>query len=105
MDLDIQAEHVAMQPGWYREIERWVAHCTRDHPGVTGLELTLRREGGSAGDAVSIVATRRDRHRLSAAAHATLMADALHEALDTLDHDLLVHEAVDGPGRRASDRR
>jgi ribosome-associated translation inhibitor RaiA len=95
MNLDVMTERVVMQPAWYREIERWVAHCARHHPGIVGLELTLRHDGRAAEDEVSVVATGRDHCLLRAAAHATLMADALHEALDTIDHDLLVHDAIE----------
>ena len=95
MDLDIQAEHVAMHPAWYREIDQWVAGCARHHPGVAAVELTLRHgDGGPLPDEVCAVATGRDRRPLRATARAGLMAEALHEALDTLEHDLLVHEAL-----------
>ena len=95
MNLDIMTERVVMQPAWYREIERGVARCARHHPAIVGLELTLRHDGRAAEDEVSVVATERDHRRLHAAAHATLMADALHEALDTMDHDLLMHDAIE----------
>jgi len=94
MNLDVMTERVVMQPAWYGEIERWVARCARYHPAIAGLELTLRHDGRAADDEVFVVATGRDHRRLRAAAHATLMADALHEALDTMEHDLLVHEAL-----------
>ena len=94
MNLDVMTERVVMQPAWYREIERWVARCARNHPAIVGVELMLRHDGRAAEDEVSVVATGRDHRQLRAAAHAGLMADALHEALDTMDHDLLVHDAI-----------
>ena len=42
MNIDIQTEHVLMCPDWHRMIDEWVARCRGRHPGVVGIDLTLR---------------------------------------------------------------
>jgi ribosome-associated translation inhibitor RaiA len=94
MDLDIQTEHVALNPEWDRMIEAWVRRCVKVHPEVVGLDFTLRHgELPRTGEKVDIVATTRGRS-LRAAARGELMAEALHDALDALERELLVREAV-----------
>jgi ribosome-associated translation inhibitor RaiA len=94
MDLDIQTEHVAMRPEWHRIIDAWVERCARVHPQVRGLDFTLRRRDQSAPGEVDVVVSTRGRH-LRAGAHAVLMSEALGEALDALDRELLVREAME----------
>jgi ribosomal subunit interface protein len=98
MNIDIQTEHVAMRPEWHRMIDEWVEQCARRHPDVIEVDLTLRHgEHRHAGEEVDVVATA-GRRSLHAARQAEVMTVALHDALDALEYELLVHEAV---GRRA----
>lgn len=97
MDLDILTEHVAMRQAWHRTIDEWVERCARRHPGLLGLELTLRHdERHHPGEEVEVVATGRGR-RLRASARAGLMDEALYGALGALEQDLVVDEALHHP--------
>ncbi len=94
MNVDIQTEHVTMRPEWHRMIDEWVQGCRIQHPDIVGIDVTLRHgTTGQASEEVDVVAMARGR-RLQAARHAYLMDVALHEALDDLESELLVHEAV-----------
>ena len=93
MNIDIQTEGIAMRPEWHRTIDEWIRGCRAHHPDVIGVDLVLRH---AARDEATVVATMRGA-RVRAAGEGDLMAAALHEALDGLEHELLVHEAV---GRR-----
>jgi ribosome-associated translation inhibitor RaiA len=94
MNIDIQTEHVAMKPEWHRTIDAWVERCRRHHPEVVGLDLSLRHDDAPRpGDEVDVVATA-GRRTLRAVKHAGGMDEALHAALESLEHELLVHEAV-----------
>jgi ribosome-associated translation inhibitor RaiA len=90
MNVDIQTEGVAMRPEWHRTIDDWIRGCRTRHPDVVGIDLVLRHD---ARDEAAVVATMRGA-RVRAAGQGDLMAVALHEALDGLEHELLVHEAV-----------
>jgi len=95
MNIDIQTEHVAMQPEWRHMIDTWVERCRRYHPEVVCLDLNLRHgDTCRQGDEVDVVALAGGRN-VRAVRHAEGMAAALHEALDTLEHELLVREAVE----------
>jgi ribosome-associated translation inhibitor RaiA len=95
MNLDIQTEHILMQPEWHDQIDAWVVRCARFHPEVAGIDLTLRhgKSGQHPGEEVDVEATA-GRRSLRVAKHAELMSVALHDALDALEHELLVHEAM-----------
>ena len=94
MNIDIQTEYVPMRPEWHRMIDDWIARCTRSHPDVQAVDLTLRHERGrKSGLEVAVVANARGRS-LRAAKHGMTMTVALHDALDALEHELLVHDAV-----------
>jgi ribosome-associated translation inhibitor RaiA len=95
MNLDIQTEHVVMQPEWHDLIDVWVARCARFHPEVAGIDLTLRhgKSGQHREEEVDVMAMA-GRRNLRVARHAELMSVALHDALDALEHELLVHEAM-----------
>jgi ribosomal subunit interface protein len=90
MDLDIQTEHVHLQPEWRRAIEDWVRRCARHHPDVRDVEVTLRH-AERAGDEVDAVATARGR-TLRTARHAPQMSTALEEALAALEGELFADE-------------
>jgi hypothetical protein len=94
MNIDLQTEHVRMQPEWRRMIDDWVERCRTQHPDVADIEVMLRHgDGGPLAETVTIDATARRRH-LRGAGRAALMSMALHDALDAVDRELLVHEAV-----------
>jgi ribosome-associated translation inhibitor RaiA len=94
VNIDIQTEHVRMQPAWHRMIDEWVARCRRQHSEVASVDVTLRhRDRSRPGEEVGVVATARGR-QLRGAARAGLMSVALHDALDAVERELLVHEAV-----------
>ena len=94
MNIDVQTEHVRMQPEWRRMIDEWVERCRRQHPDVAGVEVMLRHgEDDRLGEMVTIDATACRRH-LRSAGRAAMMGVALHDALDGVERELLVHEAV-----------
>lgn len=96
MDIDVQTEHVRMQPEWRRMIDDWVARCRTQHPEVAGVEVTLHHgESGHLAEEVTIDATARRRH-LRCAGRGAIMSMALHDALDAIERELLVHEALTG---------
>jgi ribosome-associated translation inhibitor RaiA len=100
MNIDISTEHVAMRPEWHDILDAWVQSCRRRHPDLEGIDLTLRHaDWEPAGEAVDVVALARGRS-LHAATHATDMRTALYDALDTLDHELSLNEAIHPPTRR-----
>ena len=94
MNIDVQTEHVRMQPEWRRMIDDWIARCRTQHPDVADVEVTLRHGGGDRlAELVTIEATARRRH-LRGVGRGAMMSMALHDALDAVERELLVHEAV-----------
>lgn len=94
MNIDIQTEHVLMQPGWRHMIDEWATRCARYHLDVVGIDLRLRHaERVHPREQVAVVAIS-GRRKLRAAKQADLMAVALHGALDALEQELLLHEAA-----------
>jgi ribosome-associated translation inhibitor RaiA len=94
MDIDIETEHVVMQPEWHRMIDTWVTRCRKAHPDVAYVDLTLRHEErGQPGEEVDVMATAGGRN-LRVARHGITMSMALLDALAALERELLVHEAV-----------
>jgi hypothetical protein len=97
MNVDIQTERIAIRPEWRRVIDAWVRGCRKHHPDVLGIELRLgHADRGPAGEKAEVLATARQGRR-RAAGHAALMSLALQEALDALEYELLVHDAVARP--------
>ena len=94
MHLDISTERVSMRPEWDDLIAGWVEHCRRYHPVVSGVDIRLRhRDDRQPAVEVEAVASA-GRRRLRATREAVFMGAALHDALDALEDELLVHEAV-----------
>jgi ribosome-associated translation inhibitor RaiA len=93
MDIDIETEHVVMQPEWHRMIDTWVARCRKTHPEVAYVDLTLRHGEQAPGGEVDVMATA-DGRSLRVARHGVTMSMALLDALGALEHELLVHEAA-----------
>jgi ribosomal subunit interface protein len=99
MNIDITTEHVAMRPEWHDIIGTWLEQCRRRHPDVDGVDVTLRHtESQPAGEAVDLIAMARGR-RLRSATRATDMQLALYDALDALERELALNEAL-RPQRR-----
>jgi ribosome-associated translation inhibitor RaiA len=98
MNLDIQTEHVAMTPEWHRVIDDWVALCRHRHPQIGALEFTLRRGSErTAGEQVDAVAFA-GRRSVRAHARAEVMGVALGDALERLERELCVGDAVEASG-------
>ena len=94
MNIDIHTEHVAMRPEWQEMIEAWLEDCRRRHPDVQDIDLSLRHaEKGLSAEAVNVVALARGRS-VRAGTRATSMSTALYDALDTLERELLLNEAI-----------
>ena len=99
MNLDIETEHVAMTPEWHRMIDDWVTLCRRRHPHVGALELTLRHGNERvASEQVEAVACTGPRN-VRAHAQAKVMGVALGDALENLERELCVCDAVEQHGR------
>jgi len=94
MNIDIMTEHVTMRPEWHEIIGAWLDRCRRRHPDVDGVDVTLRHtDAESAGEAVDLVARARGR-RLRTSAQATDMGIALYDALDAIDREIALTEAI-----------
>jgi ribosome-associated translation inhibitor RaiA len=94
MKLAIHADQVTMRPEWHDTIEAWADRCRRHHPMVIGIDIRLRhRDDRDPGAEVEAVASM-GRWRLRATIQATLLPEALHDVLEALEDELLVHEAV-----------
>lgn len=94
MNIDISTEHVAMRPEWHDLIGTWLEGCRRRHPDVQAIALRIRHaDSDPAGEAVDLVAQARGRS-LHAETRATDMSVALHDALDALERELALNEAI-----------
>lgn len=99
MNIDITTEHVAMRPEWHDIIDAWLRVCRQRHPEVQGIDFTFRHaEAEPAGEAVDLVALARGRN-LRAGTRATDMGVALYDALEVLERELVLNEAI-RPGTR-----
>lgn len=92
MNVDIQTEHVAIRPAWHDMIVAWLDRCRRLHPDVVDVDLRLRH-GESGPEAVDVVAVARGRN-LRIAERATDMDAALYGALDAIERELALNEAI-----------
>jgi len=100
MNIDITTQHVAMRPEWHDILDTWLAGCRRRHPDVEGIDVTLRHaDSDPTGEAVDLVALARGRS-LRAGTRATDMRVALCDALDVLERELALNEAVRPATRR-----
>jgi ribosome-associated translation inhibitor RaiA len=94
MNIDIMTEHVAMRPEWHDIIGAWLDRCRRRHPDVDGVDFVLSHtDDEAAGDTVDLIARARGR-RLHTASRATHMGRALYDALDALDREIALNEAI-----------
>ena len=94
MNIDIHTEHVAMRPEWQKMIETWLDHCRWRHPDVQGIDVRLRHaDEGRTAETVNVVALARGRS-LRAGTRSTTMSTALYDALETLERELVLNEAI-----------
>ena len=95
MNIDIQTEHVAMRPEWHHVIDEWLERCTRRYPDVIDIDLKLRHDEHRrhSGEEVAVEATANGR-TIRASRQGEVMTVTLHDALDAIERELLVHEAV-----------
>ena len=94
MNIDISTEHIAMRPEWHDIIGTWLEGCRRRHPDVQAIDLRIRHaDSDPEGEAVDLVALARGRS-LHAAGRATDMGMALYDALDALERELALNEAI-----------
>ena len=98
MNLDIETEHVIMQPEWHRMIDTWVARLSREHPEVAYVDVSLRHgdDGPQPREEVDVLAIAGD-HDLRVARRAETMTTALLDALNALERELAVGKAARGP--------
>jgi ribosomal subunit interface protein len=97
VDLEIQTQHVAMQPEWRSLIEERLARLAERYPKLVRVHVTLKhgRHHLRGAEEVDIVATYPGA-TLRAAKQEEEMRDAVHAALDALERELAAHHA----GRR-----
>ena len=94
MNIDIHTEHVAMRPEWQKMIETWLDRCRWRHPDVQGIDVRLRHADESrTAETVNLVALARGRS-LRAGTRSTTMSTALYDALETLERELVLNEAI-----------
>lgn len=100
VNIDITTEHVAMRPEWHDIINTWLEGCRRRHPEVQGIDVALRHADlEPVGEAVDLVALAGGRS-LRARTRATDMGIALYDALDALERELALNEAIRPQTRR-----
>jgi ribosomal subunit interface protein len=108
MDVEIQTQHVEMQPEWSALIDERLARLAERHPELIRVHVTLKhgRHHQHGADEVDIVATYPGA-TLRAGKEEEEMRDALHAALDVLERELAAHREQrrhfgKAPGPRAS---
>lgn len=92
MDIEIQTQHIDMQPEWRVLIESRLARFAERYPELIRVHVTLRHgtHHRSGVEEVDIVATAAG-GTLRAAKQEERMRDALHAALDGLERQLASH--------------
>jgi|SRR5688572_11950168 ribosomal subunit interface protein len=108
MDVEIQTQHVVMQPAWRTIIEERLARLAGRYPHLIRVHVTLKHgEHHLHGtEEVDIVATCPGA-TLRAAKQEERMPDAVHAALDAIERQLVAHHEErrhfgKAPGRRPS---
>ena len=88
----IQAQHVALQPGWRALIEERLARLAERYPEIIDVHVTLRHDGHhrSGAEEVDVLATCAGA-TLRVAKQEEKMQDAIHAALDALARELAAH--------------
>ena len=89
MDIEIQTQHVEMQPAWRALIDERLARLAERYPDLIRVHLTLKhgRHHQHGADEVDIVAAYPGA-TLRAAKREEEMRDALHAALDILEREV-----------------
>jgi ribosomal subunit interface protein len=92
MDVEIQTQHVAMQPEWNALVEERLARLAERYPRLIRVHVTLKRGRHHLRgvDEVDIVATCPGA-TIRAAKQEDEMRDAVHAALDALERQLAAH--------------
>jgi ribosomal subunit interface protein len=92
VDIEIQTQHVDMQPDWRTLIEERLARLGERYPKLIRVHVTLRhgRHHLRGAEEVDIVATYPGA-TLRAAKQEEEMRDAVHAALDVLERQLAAH--------------
>jgi ribosomal subunit interface protein len=92
MDVEIQTQHVEMQPEWRSLIDDRLARLAERYPRLIRVHVTLKhgRHHRSGVEEVDIVATYPGA-TLRAAKQEEEMRDAVHAALDALERELVAH--------------
>lgn len=108
MDVEIQTQHVDMQPEWRALIDARLARLAERYPKLIRVHVTLRhgRHHLHGTEEVDIVATCPGA-TLRAAKQEEGMRDAVHAALDVLERELAAHHEErrhfgKSPGPRSS---
>ena len=92
MDLEIQSQHVTIEPAWRELIEHRAEALSERHPKLLRLHVTFRHDGHhrQGVEAVHVVANLAG-DTLSVTKEKTETLDALHAALDALERELARH--------------
>jgi ribosomal subunit interface protein len=92
MDIEIQTQHVAMQPEWRALIDERLARLAERYPALIRVHVTLKhgRHHQRGVEEVDIVATCPGA-TVRAAKPGEEMRDAVHAALDVLERQLAAH--------------
>ena len=92
MDVEIQTQHVDMQPEWRALIDERLARLAERYPRLIRVHVTLRhgRHHLRGAEEVAIVATYPGA-TLRTAKQEEEMRDAVHAALETLERELAAH--------------
>jgi ribosomal subunit interface protein len=107
MDIEIQSQHIAVQPEWRTLIDERLARLAERYPELIRVHLTLRhgRHHRRGVEEVDIVATAPG-GTLRAAKQEEEMRDALHAALDALEREVAArHEERRHFGKAPGPRR
>jgi ribosomal subunit interface protein len=92
MDVEIQTQHVEMQPEWRALIDGRLARLAERYPKLIRVHVTLKhgRHHLRGSEEVDVVATCPGA-TLRAAKQEEEMRDAVHAALDALERELAAH--------------
>ena len=89
MDLEIQSQHVTLQPTWRDLIDDRAGALSQRYPKLIRLHVTFRHDGHhrTGVEGVHVVANVAGR-TVSVSKEKADVLDALHAALDTLEREL-----------------
>jgi len=92
VDIEIQTQHVDMQPDWSAFIDERLARLAERYPRLIRVHVTLKQGGHHrrGNEEVAVVATYPGA-TLRASKQEETMRDALHAAFDALERELAAH--------------